>query len=87
MSNSDRAKIRDAGLPGSAVTGPGPFLCYLTIDPRYAVGLLPRRLRHVPVLGGDTTGPRLHGVCGADAAAEALRRRSSLPGRGLLFLC
>jgi hypothetical protein len=35
MSNSDRAKIRDAldaGLPDSALTGPGPFLCYLTID-------------------------------------------------------
>lgn len=35
MSGSDRAKIRDAldaGLPGSALTGPGPFLCHLTID-------------------------------------------------------
>ena len=35
MSSGDRAKIRralDAGLPGSALTRPGPFLCYLTID-------------------------------------------------------
>ncbi len=35
MSSSDRVKIRnalDAGLPGNALTGPGPFLCYLTID-------------------------------------------------------
>jgi hypothetical protein len=35
MSSGDRAKIRDAldaGLPGSALTGPGPFLCHLTID-------------------------------------------------------
>jgi len=35
MSSGDRAKIRHAletGLPGSALTRPGPFLCYLTID-------------------------------------------------------
>ena len=35
MSSGDRAKIRhalDNGLPGSALTRPGPFLCYLTID-------------------------------------------------------
>ena len=35
MSSSDRVKIRnalDAGLPDNALTGPGPFLCYLTID-------------------------------------------------------
>jgi len=35
MSSTDRAKIREAlaaGLPGSALTSPGPFLCYLTID-------------------------------------------------------
>ena len=35
MSSGDREKIRhalDAGLPGSALTRPGPFLCYLTID-------------------------------------------------------
>jgi hypothetical protein len=35
MSSTDRAKIREAlaiGLPASALTSPGPFLCYLTID-------------------------------------------------------
>lgn len=35
MSSGARAKIRhalDTGLPGSALTRPGPFLCYLTID-------------------------------------------------------
>jgi hypothetical protein len=35
MTNTDRVKIRqnlDNGLPDSALTAPGPFLCYLTID-------------------------------------------------------
>jgi hypothetical protein len=35
MTNTDRVKIRqnlDDGLPDSALTAPGPFLCYLTID-------------------------------------------------------
>jgi hypothetical protein len=35
MSNSDRAKIRQAlqdGLPEGLLTERGPFLCYLTID-------------------------------------------------------
>jgi hypothetical protein len=35
MSNTDRAKIRQAlaeGLPEGPLTDPGPFLCYLTID-------------------------------------------------------
>ena len=35
MSSIDRVKIRnalDAGLPDNALTGPGPFLSYLTID-------------------------------------------------------
>jgi hypothetical protein len=35
MSSTDRVKIREAlaaGLPASALTSPGPFLCYLTID-------------------------------------------------------
>jgi hypothetical protein len=35
MSSTGRAKIREAieaGLPASALTAAGPFLCYLTID-------------------------------------------------------
>src|SRR5260221_14035512 len=35
MSSSDRARLRQAlgeGLPDGPLAGPGPFLCYLTID-------------------------------------------------------
>jgi hypothetical protein len=99
MTSSDRTKIRDsldAGLPDSALTGPGPFLCYLTIDgldhdpdPRKATRLRGRihAAARAAAEGRQTTCHSTHstitiGIRGPDAQERVNQLRHSL---GLLI--
>ncbi|MGH3185408.1 MAG: hypothetical protein ACRDOE_26370 [Streptosporangiaceae bacterium] len=96
MSSGDRAKIRhalDAGLPGSALTSPGPFLCYLTTagldhepDPRKATRLRGRihAAARAAAEGRQTTCHSTHstitiGIRGPDAQ-ERVQPAPPLPG-------